>query len=374
VKFQDEPLLIPEMIPLISVLMATYNDEPFLEEAILSVLNQTYANFEFIIVDDNSNDATVEILQKYVKLDDRIKLVANDENIGLAGSLNKGLNLAQGEWIARMDGDDISKPDRFEIQMKYILENGLIYLGTGVELINKETGKFIRHYQEPLTHGAIAWKLVYASAFIHATTIGRKDVILDVGGYNSNYRKYEDADLWRRLIFKGACANLPDSLYTYRTTFKPITNYMEDIIVSVHQAYFEELIHKNVSREMVLYLYNSGSFDPATTSIDAFEIVGVLMDAFNAIKNKGWFVQGDYIDAENQFWKLLKPLPARSEKMIKSYGNYYWRRTGEAERDNLYWEYKKWPRTLKLLGLLSTSPRLFYQKIISKINSDEKCH
>ena len=267
---------------------------------------------------------------------------------------------------------DISHPNRFEIQMKNILENGLIYLGTGVDLVNKENGKFIKHYQEPSTHGAIAWKLLYASAFIHATTIGRKDMIVEVGGYNPNYRKYEDADLWRRLIFKGACANLPHNLYTYRTTFKPITNYMEDIIVSVHQAYFADLINKKVSRDAILYLCNSGRFDLANSKIDTFEIIQILTDAFYAIKIKSWFAQSDYADVENQLWKLLQPLPTRSEKTVTDYIDFFWSRTGEAEKENLYWEYKRWPRILKLFGLLCTSPKQVCRKIASKINLDEK--
>jgi glycosyltransferase involved in cell wall biosynthesis len=347
--------------------MATYNDSPFLEAAILSILNQTYEDFEFIIVDDHSNDSTGEILQKYAGLDSRIKLITNDVNIGLAGCLNKGLAIAQGEWIARMDGDDLSKPERFEIQMNYILKHKLIYLGAGVELINKETGKFIRYYQEPLTHGLIAWKLISASAFIHATTIGRKDMILEAGGYNSNYRKYEDADLWRRLIFKGACANLPDCLYTYRTTFKPITHYMEDIILSVHQAYFLDLIGRDVSKEIILYLCDSGNLGSVNPNVKPIEVLDVLVYAFSVIKDKGWFIESDYRDAESQLWKLIKPLPGQSDEMVRVYGEFYWHKLGSIEKDNLYWESKSWPSVLRYFGLACTSPKSIYQKIVSKL-------
>jgi len=352
----------------ISVLMSTYNDGPFLERAILSILEQSFSDYEFIIIDDNSSDETVSILDRYSKLDRRIKIIRNDVNLGLAGSLNRGLEVAQGDWIARMDGDDVSHPQRFKIQMDYLLKNQLIYLGTGVELIDKETGRFIKHYHEPLTHGEIAWKLLTSSAFIHATTIGRKDIILKCGGYNPAYRKYEDADLWRKLIFKGKCANLPDSLYTYRTVHKPITPYMEDIIVSVHQAYIRDLIGKDVSRDFILYLYNPGTLEYRDLSVKPMEIVEILLKAYQEMDQLNWFQQDDYSRVNARFWELLRPFPSLFPEATKKYGQYYWQKMDIVDRELLYWETKHMPGLLKFFGMFLISPFLLLQKIKTRLD------
>ena len=107
--------------PLVSVLMAVYNGEKYLLEAIESILNQTYTNFEFLIINDGSTDSTEEIILSYS--DQRIRYIKNEQNLKLIASLNKGLDLAKGKYIARMDADDISLPDRLEKQVNFLERN-----------------------------------------------------------------------------------------------------------------------------------------------------------------------------------------------------------------------------------------------------------
>ena len=129
--------------PTISVIMSVYNtNKSFLAEAIESILNQTYPNFEFIIIDDNSTDGSLSIIEQYMSKDDRIVLIKNKTNIGLTKSLNKGLKLAKGQYIARMDADDVSLPDRFKQQIEYMENNshvtvigGIAY--SGAEVTNR---------------------------------------------------------------------------------------------------------------------------------------------------------------------------------------------------------------------------------------------
>ena len=126
---------------LVSVIMSNYNTpEEFLRASIESVLNQTYSNFEFIIVDDCSTDNSLEIIKSYQ--DERIVVLENKENLGITKSLNRGLEIAKGEYVARMDADDISFPKRFETQVEYLKNNPqVIVCGTGVELIGDWQGR-----------------------------------------------------------------------------------------------------------------------------------------------------------------------------------------------------------------------------------------
>ena len=109
--------------PLISVLMPVYNSEKYVAEAIESILCQTYKDFEFIIINDASTDSSLKIIAKYAKQDKRIKLINNKKNVKISASLNKGLSIAKGKYIARMDSDDISLPSRFELQTKFLADN-----------------------------------------------------------------------------------------------------------------------------------------------------------------------------------------------------------------------------------------------------------
>ncbi|TNE70794.1 glycosyltransferase family 2 protein, partial [bacterium] len=114
--------------PVITCLMSVYNGEEFLREAMDSILDQTYTNFEFLIINDGSTDDTVPIIESYD--DPRIRLIHNEVNIGLTKSLNKGIGLAKGEYIARMDADDISLPERFERQIEVLLNSKIDICGT----------------------------------------------------------------------------------------------------------------------------------------------------------------------------------------------------------------------------------------------------
>ena len=127
---------------LVSVIMSNYNTpESYLREAIESVLNQTYADFELIIIDDCSTDNSLEIIREYK--DERIVVLENKENMGITKSLNRGLSVARGEFVARMDADDICFPKRFEKQVQFLKENpGYIVCGAGAELIGDWQGKY----------------------------------------------------------------------------------------------------------------------------------------------------------------------------------------------------------------------------------------
>lgn len=206
--------------PIISVIMGVYNDSIFLEEAIQSILNQTFSDFEFIICNDCSTESKVEdILKKYAKIDNRIIIINNQVNSGLAKSLNKCLSIAKGKYIARMDSDDRSLPNRFEVE-KNFLDNhkSVAVCGSQTFYINNEGVR----YKKSEIDKPIIIDFDYAvkkSCLIHPTVMMRKSALNQVNGYtvNENTLRAEDYDLWCKLTYCGyKLINLPDILFEYR--------------------------------------------------------------------------------------------------------------------------------------------------------------
>lgn len=175
----------------ISVLMSAYNNAGTVASAIVSILNQTYANFEFIIVDDASTDNSLEVIKSFAKKDARITVIENKTNAGLAVCLNTAFAHATGDYIARQDAHGLSLPDRFAIQMRYFNEHPAVdVLGMG----------------QPFN----AKLLMRKNIMVHGSVMMRTKTLRDAGAYNPNYRYVQDYELWRRLLKSGAgFANLP---------------------------------------------------------------------------------------------------------------------------------------------------------------------
>lgn len=208
-----------EKAPRVSVLMSVYNGERFLKSSVESILGQRFADFEFIILDDGSTDSTWEILRKYSDRDPRIVLVRNEQNIGLTKSLNRGLKVARGEYLARQDADDISFSNRLELQVKFLEENPDIALvGTDIEIID-ENGKHLNERNYPSNHESITAELLLKNHAIgHSTVMARLSALKELGGYDEKLPYAQDYDLWWRLSRKKKVANLPEILLQWRDT------------------------------------------------------------------------------------------------------------------------------------------------------------
>lgn len=189
--------------PKISVIMSVYNGMPYLREAVESMFAQTYKNFEFVIVDDASIDGTWLYLRSLK--DKRIKLIKNKKNIGLALSLNKALRQAQGDYIARMDADDISMPERLERQLNFMLANHSIDIcGSWVKVIDDDS-QVLYSLKEPLSDKQIKKQNNWITALIHPTWFAKKEVFDVLGGYDPKWDMVEDFDfLIRAKDFKMA--------------------------------------------------------------------------------------------------------------------------------------------------------------------------
>jgi glycosyltransferase involved in cell wall biosynthesis len=204
------------MSPTVSVLTSCYNASRYLAEAIESILEQTFKDFEFILIDDGSADNTVEIIRQYEKKDKRIVRIEK-AHTGLTDSLNLGLGMARGTWIARLDADDLALKNRLEEQVNYVLNNkDIVLLGTGCIVID-ENGVEIRRKTYPSSNANLL-KCIFngGSPFPHSSVLFRRDEVQRMGGYRPRFNMVEDVDLWLRLSSEGQIASLKMPLIKLR--------------------------------------------------------------------------------------------------------------------------------------------------------------
>lgn len=185
--------------PLISVIMSVFNREKYVKESIESILQQSNQNFEYLIVDDGSTDNTSNILKRYATKDSHIVLIEKKHS-GLADSLNVGLRQAKGEWIARLDADDIAVPDRLSSQWNFVRNNrDIVLLGGGCIEIDKNATTIKEHIY-PQNHNALIRRLENGKAFFpHSSAFFNKEYIMNLGGYNNKFLRSQDCDLWLRV-------------------------------------------------------------------------------------------------------------------------------------------------------------------------------
>jgi len=200
--------------PEVTVLMSVYNGEKYLREAIDSILNQTFTDFEFLIVNDGSTDRTAEILQSYD--DPRIIIVDNEKNIGLTKSLNIGLRMARGEYIARMDADDMSMPDRLEKEVEFLeTHRDYAVVGSFAKILNEDS-EVISFMDRPIEDAQIREFFRRDNCIAHGSAMIRMRCLLDVEFYDESIARAQDYDLWLRLSEKYRLANIPKYLYMWR--------------------------------------------------------------------------------------------------------------------------------------------------------------
>lgn len=197
----------------ISILLPVYNGELFLRQAISSIINQTYTDWELILINDGSTDNSENIISEFD--DKRIRYFKNEHNLGLIKTLNKGIDLCRGEYIARMDADDICLPKRLEKQYHFMKTNSSIFLlGSNAFIINNNneiTGKIVNFTKDNL----LKINLLFSVPFIHPSIIAKASVLKELK-YDENYKYAEDYELWTRISEKHNIANLSDCFLEYR--------------------------------------------------------------------------------------------------------------------------------------------------------------
>lgn len=240
-----------ETAPLVSTIMSVYNGDQWLRQAIDSIINQTYKNWEFIIIDDASNAATQNILDQYTN-DKRFKIIRQDTQQGLTKNLNTAIDLCAGNLIARMDADDISLPTRFEMQVFYLLSKPSVSaVASYIDTID-ETGKSIGIWSDD--RKTTSWRdikaiLPWKNCIAHPTIMMRKTILREYR-YNEEQIHSQDWDLWLRLAADGKIIEkIPEPLLLYRIHPESVTSQSNKKIsfLKRHESYRKYLCHSTLN-------------------------------------------------------------------------------------------------------------------------------
>lgn len=288
--------------PVISVVMSVYNGEKYLRESVNSILNQTYENFEFIIINDGSNDASLDILGEYQSRDNRL-LIVNQENIGLTRSLNRAIKLTVSQYIARQDADDTCAASRLEKQLRYMESHPEVaVVGCLADVF--DTNGVIHRSTDPkfkLSPSGIKRYLAKKNLFMHGSAMMRKSCLAKVGFYREFFRHSQDYDLWLRLSKHSDLAILPEHLYQYRVTAEAVS------VSRCHtQKQYAELARKLHAERLAT---GKDSYDKLVSSYpDGLPVREVLNKYDYHIFLAGEFVSGNKLSqARNELrkaWKL----------------------------------------------------------------------
>lgn len=238
--------------PPLTVLMAYHNDAPYVADAVESILNQTFADFEFVIVNDASTDGSTAIVSRYT--DPRIRLLHNSTNHRLARALNRGLDVARGTLVARLDANDVAWPDRLEKQMRFMRRHPEIALVGGQCAVVDRRSRPIRRaaLYRPTSEAGVRWFFLFDSPFIHSSVVFRKAAVDAVGRYDPTFEwaPSEDADLWARLARHHRLVNLADVVVSLR--YDPTSTTYD--ITRPFRAAFRPRLTRYFAANMARYL------------------------------------------------------------------------------------------------------------------------
>lgn len=236
--------MVSKQVPRVSVVLPVYNAERFVAEAIESILGQSFSDFELILIDDGSTDSSLNIMQNYQSKDSRIQIISR-ENRGLIATLNEGVTIAKGEFIARMDADDISMPERFENQVAFFDANPAVSCcGAAVETFHDKS-KVVQVTYFPLCHDELYPELLFTVPVGHPVVMFRRSYVERFGlTYDPEYVHCEDYELWSRWAECGKLANLPDVLLRYRMHDNQVSVTGEETLIPNHLKVTKKMLAK----------------------------------------------------------------------------------------------------------------------------------
>lgn len=215
----------PQNKPRVSVIVCTYNRASFIPQAIDSIIGQSYTNLEIIIIDDASDDNTEEIINRYINNHSNIYYYRNENNLGIANSRNKAISLAKGEYIAPLDSDDFwMDRDKLKKQVEFLDANpDYALLGGGIMHVDANS-RPVKKVLFPVYDSLIRNIILQFNPFAQSTLLFRKDVVLECGGYSTEYKVCDDYDLWMKIGLKYKFTNIPQVLAGYRVHGGNITH------------------------------------------------------------------------------------------------------------------------------------------------------
>lgn len=333
------------MVPKISVILPYYNARVYLKEAVDSILEQTFTDLELILIDDGSDDGSSQIVEPIV--DKRIVRMKNETNLGLADSLNRGIDIARGEFIARMDADDISLPSRLKAQIDYMEKNPAVgILSTAYREIDQK-GSVVGRQANPKNHNLIAWMFLFGNPIMHPGVLMRRDCVVEVGGYQLK-GPAQDRELWLRLLGKTKFVNLPEELYIKRYHSASVTAgrrrqrrakqlRFDETDIRLKQHYAQMLLNRDVPSALIETLTQSQR--PKLTPLDGLseetlkENISLLYKLLTAFVSSPYIDSSDTLDEVRQDFilRLMKisrysPRTIQLGELTKSWQSPFWRR------------------------------------------------
>jgi glycosyltransferase involved in cell wall biosynthesis len=253
------------------VLLSVHNGERFLREAIDCILAQTFRDFELVIVDDASSDATPAILGEYEKTDARVRVIRSAENLRLAAALNHGLEHCRAELIARADADDVSLPHRLQMQWEYMRDHPQVGLISSHYQRMDENGRDGMVAELPTDSARMKFMLLWMTPICHGSAMYRKSVVLGVGGYDKSFWTAQDYELWSRVAPGTELGNVPQVLLRYRTHSASTTASRgrkgTEFGHSVSRRVMSQYLGRELSQELASRLKSLiAAFDPLNES------------------------------------------------------------------------------------------------------------
>jgi len=301
----------------ITVLMSVYNCGQYLSASIESILNQTFRDFEFIIINDGSTDGSESIIRSYN--DRRIKYIKNSRNRGLSYSLNKGLRQAEGKYIARMDGDDIADPKRLELQYRFMKNHPDYGLVTSCFASIDEDGNVIEKKCSFLKPEQIFYLLHFRNCIAHSTAMYKKSVVLELGGYNQNIPVAQDYELWERVskvtrIFEDKRI----LLYWRERRENTSSRYSESqrkVVLDVSHKGIERIMNRETDTGDLQYLLNFGD-----EKMDGIETLNRILSLLSEINSHVFKNESMVIDRLNLDERLLREeMDKKSAELVYSF-------------------------------------------------------
>lgn len=317
--------------PLVSVILSVYNGAKYLNDAIASILGQTYSNFELIIINNGSTDGSAEIIADFT--DSRIRMYSQD-NSRLAAALNRGISLAKGEFIARQDADDIALPERFEKQVAFLEINpdcGLV--GTWAMILEeeRETDRSHKHSSENL---ALQFELLFDNPFVHSSVMIRASVFEKVSPYStSEDRQPEDYELWSRIAREFEVANIPDALQVYREVKGSMSrtgvNPFLDRLVNLSAENLARLLAREASDTDVVDLtaMAHGAYHRLSSDFSFTTTRDLLFDAAQRLRSSSELRSSEFEGAVRKRQQIL-----RAHYLRYRYGRYLGRAVSGIEK------------------------------------------
>lgn len=279
-------------MPKVSVVVANYNNAQYLPECLNSLIGQSFADFEVLVFDDSSTDNSRELIAEYAAKDHRIKLIALPQNLGVAHLRSIALAHCSGEYIAVLDADDVSHPDRLQLQAHYLDTNPeVVLVASYAAMIDAESKVLQSCMTIPTTDDVLRWRLLSGNCFVHSTLMFRKEAALNAGAYNAEMSCAEDMDLICRIMLQGKLAAIPRILSSWRSHQVSYTQQALDRILAgtfaIIQSNAQRILGLSISHEH----FTQHEPNPHIRHSYHRLCLGSLLKIRKQCRNKAWFPQ-----------------------------------------------------------------------------------